>query len=252
MIRVATFDVWGTLLPMGRRVREALAEGIREALGRAGQRVAPQAIMEILDEVERVERIARADSFSFSTPMVLLVDALKRMRNRGIVVEQANPYALMESVALRVADADVEPDPDAVGVLESLKADGFRLGIVSNVFFWPSSATRAILKRAGLLNYFDAEVYADVMGYAKPNPRIFHFAVGLLTNGMAPDVAIHVGDRFGEDMLGAMLSRMVGVLINGGGAEGIREQIKCKAYTVSRLKYVVGVVDLVSGCGGLE
>ncbi len=247
-MRVATFDVWGTLLPMGKHIREALAEGIREALGKAAQRVGTPIIMEILDEVERIERIARADSFAFSTPMVLLVEVVKRMRNRGIGVDQANPYALMDSVAQHVAETDVEPDPDAVNVLETLKADGFRLGIVSNVFFWPSHATRAILKRAGLLNYFDAEVYADVMGYAKPNPRIFHFALDLLTNGMAPDLAIHVGDRFSEDLIGAMLSRMVGVLVDREGAEGIREQIRCRAYTASRLKYVVGIVDLVSGC----
>ncbi|WP_243678914.1 HAD hydrolase-like protein [Vulcanisaeta distributa] len=126
------------------------------------------------------------------------------------------------------------------------------IGVVSNVIFWSSTVSRKLLDKFGLSRFIDVQVYADEVGRAKPHPAIFERAYSLLTHGAEPDVAIHVGDGFKEDLLGAMLDDVIGVyidrtgvLISGGSPA---ELIRCRAYAVRKLKEVLLVPHLVSGC----
>ena len=80
------------------------------------------------------------------------------------------------------------PVPGAVETLERLAARA-RLAVVAN---WDQSLHEH-LARLGLDRFFDAVVTSAEAGAAKPDPAIFHLALGRL--GIEPARALHVGDE---------------------------------------------------------
>ncbi len=78
--------------------------------------------------------------------------------------------------------------PDVSGALENLRADGYRLGVVSNF----DRRLRTVLTDLGLTEFFEDIVISSEVGVDKPDPRIFRHA--LTRFGVAADEALHVGD----------------------------------------------------------
>ena len=102
--------------------------------------------------------------------------------------------------------------PEAQGALETLRGLGLRLAVVSN-----SNGTVArILDGLDLARWFDAIVDSGVVGFEKPDPRIFHHAASVL--GVQPAEAVHVGDLFSIDVLGARAAGVRAILIDPAGA----------------------------------
>ena len=62
---------------------------------------------------------------------------------------------------------------------------------------------------------------SGVVGISKPNPDIFRFA--LADAGVNPTEAVHVGDIYEADVLGARRAGMKGVLIDRDGSQGGRD-----------------------------
>lgn len=77
---------------------------------------------------------------------------------------------------------------DVLGCLATLKRSGYRLGIISN---WDAGLEN-LIRRLGLLPYFDVVVASAAVGYRKPNPAIFEMALELM--GVSASEAVHVGD----------------------------------------------------------
>lgn len=92
--------------------------------------------------------------------------------------------------------------PEVDYVLSTLKESGYIVGIVSNF----SHALPGICDELGLTDKVDFITYSDVVGYEKPLPHIFVNA--LERANVAPNEAIHVGDFYTADVLGA---RNVGI-----------------------------------------
>ena len=104
------------------------------------------------------------------------------------------------------------PVPEAPAVLETLRARGLRLAVVSN-----SNGTVADLLRAiGLAEHVDAIVDSGAVGVEKPDPRIFTHAATML--GVRPDEAVHVGDLYSVDVLGARAAGCRAILLDPVGA----------------------------------
>jgi REG-2-like HAD superfamily hydrolase len=92
--------------------------------------------------------------------------------------------------------------PDVVPVFERLKAEGYRLALVSN---WDSRLARLCFDM-GLDLYLDAILSSASIGLIKPDPHIFEVACARLD--VKPSRAVHVGDHYYADVLGA---RSVGI-----------------------------------------
>jgi len=84
--------------------------------------------------------------------------------------------------------AGSRPFPGVVATLEKLRADGSRLGVLTNK---PQELTDLLLKALDLTHFFDAIYGAGRMSYTKPDARIFHDVVRDV-GGSGP--AIMVGD----------------------------------------------------------
>ena len=94
------------------------------------------------------------------------------------------------------------PD-DLFPTLERLRADGLRLGIVTNGQVPIQEHTIAGL---GLTHAFDAILISDAEGIRKPDPEIFRRALARL--GVAAAEAAYVGDNPEADIAGARSAGM--------------------------------------------
>jgi len=87
--------------------------------------------------------------------------------------------------------------PEVDEVLGELRARGYLMGVVSN---WDSRLL-SICESLGITRQMEFILASAPAGVEKPDPRIFRMALSLA--GVAPERAIHVGDDYEADVLGA-------------------------------------------------
>jgi 5'-nucleotidase len=91
------------------------------------------------------------------------------------------------------------PLPGAMNLLNALKGK-VKLGIITNGFV---ELQEARLQRMGLKNHFDVLVISEQVGVAKPDPKIFDYALSLMGNPQREKVLM-VGDNPASDILGGV------------------------------------------------
>lgn len=101
--------------------------------------------------------------------------------------------------------------PDVAEVLIELRGRGYRLGIVSN---WDSRLI-TISMSLGLGSMTDFIIASAAAGMEKPDRRIFDLA--LTRAGTTAGRALHVGDDYEADILGARAAGVDAVLIDRDG-----------------------------------
>ncbi len=102
--------------------------------------------------------------------------------------------------------------PDVVPVFERLRAEGYRLALVSN---WDSRLVKLCFDM-GLDTYLDAVLSSASIGLIKPDPHIFEVACRRL--GVEPAAAVHVGDSYYADVLGSRTFGINPVMIDRFGS----------------------------------
>jgi len=107
-------------------------------------------------------------------------------------------------------------DPGTPPVLARLKSAGMLLGVVSN----SDGRVEQALAAAGLRDFFDVIVDSGLAGVEKPDPRIFRAALEAL--GVSPDEAIHIGDIYEVDVVGARAAGLQAALVDPDGRHGDR------------------------------
>ena len=101
--------------------------------------------------------------------------------------------------------------PEVWDVLPALKARGLVVGVVSN---WAWQLPE-LLDSLGLGTYLDFVAASARVGYDKPHPGIFHWA--LEQAGVPPEAVIHVGDHLDADVIGARRVGIAPVLVDRRG-----------------------------------
>jgi HAD superfamily hydrolase (TIGR01549 family) len=91
----------------------------------------------------------------------------------------------------------------------------FKLAIVSNSM---SGVPRLFLEKCDLIKYFDVVVISRDVGFRKPDPRIFNYALRELN--VKPSEAVHVGDLLREDIFGAKNVGMKAIWVCNGKSLG--------------------------------
>ena len=100
------------------------------------------------------------------------------------------------------------PLPGVVAALESLRAAGLKLVVVSN----SEGTLTALLERMDFARHFEAIVDSWVVGVTKPNPGIFQAALEKVDVG--PADAVMVGDSLKADIAGADAAGIRSALID--------------------------------------
>ena len=99
---------------------------------------------------------------------------------------------------------------DTVPTLEHLRDAGFKLAIVSN---WDTPLD-PLTERLGIAHYFDIIVASHdtrVLS-AKPDPHIFNYTLAAV--GVSAEEAVHVGDTYEADIIGARNAGIRPILID--------------------------------------
>ena len=120
----------------------------------------------------------------------------------GAEVTDENLVALRS--AFRRLDMWTRPAPGVSEGLSALRALGVKMAVVSNA----DGHVERILREIGVCQVgpgdgveVDAVIDSTLVGFAKPDPRIFKIALERL--GVDPGGAVHVGDIVGADVVGA-------------------------------------------------
>ncbi len=101
-------------------------------------------------------------------------------------------------------------EDDAIPTLETLKGNGYNLGIVSNA--GDDIDVKQLAQRFGITRYFDFILTSAICSYRKPHPRIFELA---LSNWYCPpSEAVMIGDNLDADVSGAQGVGLYGVWLN--------------------------------------
>jgi putative hydrolase of the HAD superfamily len=133
------------------------------------------------------------------------------------VLTSAASDADPETVRLQLAERFTDPSSyrvfdDVLPALRRLAEAGLVLALVSN---W-SDRLPPLLEALGLASWFDVLAVSQTVGAEKPDPTLFLHALDAL--GAAPEHAVHVGDRWENDVIGARAAGMAAWLLDRDGA----------------------------------
>jgi putative hydrolase of the HAD superfamily len=193
--RIVFFDVGDTLL----RAHPSWAAVYAGALAEHGIRVDSDALAAAL----AAEPWAATSQFEASEAAAY--EAIKAFDGR--VLARLGHHDLPDAVFRSLDAAFLRPKswhvfPDVVPGLRALREAGIRTGIISN---WTWRAPE-LLDGLGLGSLFDVVTISARVGWQKPEPALFRHA--LEAAGVEPADAVHVGDSFETDAVGA---RSVGI-----------------------------------------
>jgi len=102
-------------------------------------------------------------------------------------------------------------DPDARPLFEALRADGLRIGVLSNTI-WPRAWHEEFFARDGVLELIDGAVYTSEVPWTKPAPEAFRAAAEAV-GVHDPARCVFVGDRRFDDIWGAAQVGMRTILV---------------------------------------
>ncbi len=94
-----------------------------------------------------------------------------------------------------------ETDPEVGPLWEALRADGLKVGVLSNTI-WPRDWHEGLFRRDGVDHLIDGDVYTSEIPWTKPSERAF--AAAMAAVGVTdPARCVYVGDRLYDDVWGA-------------------------------------------------
>jgi putative hydrolase of the HAD superfamily len=193
MIRAVLFDWYDTLAHVN---GEAIVAGRRAMAERAG--VDPERMAELWRDTAQQRMLGALGDLD--EQITLLLRRLDRDPSPDLVRELAE-------LDVRSWQQAVTLYPDARPTLETLKAQGFMLGVLSNC----SHEAGAVIERAGLDHVFDALALSFRLGIAKPQPEIYHAALNMLA--VTPRETMFVADGAFGELDAARSLHIVAVLI---------------------------------------
>lgn len=228
--RAVFFDAGGTLL----RPHPSQGEVTQAVLAEAGLHVDRDRLAEAL-------RLVNAEVFGShgrSSPRWANEPAVRQVwleyyrslfRRLGLGWDDALAGRIYDRFGLAASWALYE---DALPAVRALDERGMRLGIISD---W-GTALVEIVHAIGLSAHVGFAVVSAYAGYAKPDREVFQAA--LSRAGVAADQAIHVGDHYVTDVLGARGAGIEPILIDRDGTLGFVDCV-----VVRTLTEVVDLID---------
>jgi putative hydrolase of the HAD superfamily len=231
-LRAAFFDAAGTLFTVNGSVGEIYARLARTY----GKEVA---VSDLETGFRRCFAAAPPMAFPGAPPEQLPVLEKQWWRNLvHNVFVPLGPFprfaAYFEALFACFARADAwRLYPETTETLAALRSRGLRLGIISNF----DSRLFGLLDGLGIAHFFDPVVISTHIGAAKPEAAIFLQA--LAHQGLQPDEALHVGDSYEADIVGARGAGLTPVLVDRRS----RNQTTDVTLKVRSLQELLAIVD---------
>lgn len=203
------FDLGSTLIYFEGNMNAVMAEALRQAtraLREMGYHVDEQVFPEAYNALIQTYYQKRNDTFLEFTAGYVLEEALRAGGVTGLP-EKDLLHALR--VLYSVTQDYWHVEQDAAPTLQTLRASGYRMGIISNAA--DDEDVQTLVDRANLRGYFDFILSSARAGFRKPRPEIFQQA--LAHWGARPNQAVMIGDIVSADVVGATNLGMASVWI---------------------------------------
>lgn len=210
MIKAISFDFYNTLVKFWPPLSEIQQAACREL----GLRVSKEAIdrgYSVADVYFNQENATRPLAIRSEEERLAFFGRYEQiiLENAGIPVSLDLANQVWE-MAMSVPK-DFIPFEDVIPSLSALRSTGYRLGVLSNL----RRDMDPLCESLGLAPYLDFYVNSMQAGAEKPHAPIFLAALKRMA--AAPEEAVHVGDQYCSDVLGARAVGMHSVLIDRGG-----------------------------------
>ncbi len=124
---------------------------------------------------------------------------------------------------------DLELFDDVLPTLNTLR-QRYTIGLLSNGNSYP--------ERCGLEGIFQFVVFSQDHGVEKPDPKLFHIAVGKA--GCARDQLLHIGDSLQNDIMGAINAGIKCVWLNRTRIENnLGVKVECEIHSLLELPEIL-------------
>lgn len=172
----------------------------------------------------------------------LLVDTAAWL---GAPRDKLDVGALMDAYRWSVVPGTV-PFPEVRGILSQLRADGLRLGMVTNSYL-PMRMRDAELRGHDLLEFFeDNHRYSAAdTGYLKPHVNAFQSSLDAA--GVKPSEAMFVGDSLTADIIGAKAVGMCAVWRMHDASSTQPDLSSRPDYIIRTLEEIPGLLKRLNG-----
>jgi HAD superfamily hydrolase (TIGR01509 family) len=201
-VDICFFDAGGVLVnPNWERVHRILSnQGLKASVARLAE--ADHPAKRLLDRSELVA--VTSDNSRMRRYFELVV------RGTGVPMTSSVCSALLDAIEREHAEHNLwqSVPADVSGTLATLRARGIKLAVVSN----SNGSIATLLASVGLAHHFDAIVDSGNEGVEKPSPRIFEIALERVCG--QPQRAVHVGDFYNIDVVGARAAGIEAVLLD--------------------------------------
>ncbi|MEO7745133.1 MAG: HAD family hydrolase [Actinomycetota bacterium] len=134
-------------------------------------------------------------------------------------------------------------DPQAPELLEALRDNGFKVGVLSNTI-WSRARHEQVFERDGVLHLIDGAVYSSEIAVTKPHPEAFRAAARAV--GAEPEQVAFVGDRPFEDVHGAQQAGMRAIFVPHSDIP-LDQQVSVDATPDATVQQLSDVLDVVTG-----
>ncbi len=210
-ITVVTIDFWNTLFDSagGAHRNTARLAAITEAVERSGALCESATI-----EASYKSIWAYFDHHWLTMQRTPTSDEMVReiCRRSGVQLDEESVRHVADTFSRGVLDHPPALLPGAREGLDVL-AGRARLALISDTAFSPGSVLRELMETSGIARYFDAYIFSDETGVAKPHPHAFQQA--LAPFHAQPHDAVHIGDIERTDIRGAKAVGMKAILYKG-------------------------------------
>ena len=130
------------------------------------------------------------------------------LTNLSLVPEYATRIKIEQIFVDSIFNLQLAPREESYSVLEHLKREGYKLGLIVNTLFSSGDAFREfVLINLGFQSIFDSMVFSNEVGFLKPHPLIFDVSMRELDIDN-PQEILHIGDNPTTDIVGAINANM--------------------------------------------
>lgn len=192
--KAVIFDFFGTLVPvLSLTGHKTVLRGMAERIGAPAEDFVQQWLATFSARVTGRYPSVRANIAAICETLSVPLD----------------PTFCEKAVALRYAYVrrSVVPRPSAIPTLQSLKAQGLKIGLITDC----SCELPEIWKETAFAAWFDATIFSSVVGIKKPNAAIYRLAAERL--GVSCADCVYVGDGGSNELTGAKAVGMRPVLL---------------------------------------
>jgi len=204
-ISAVTFDLWDTLIqehPGGaQRVAESRIDKVVRILGQTGFAHTEKEVHDAYDKSGMFLEMTwtkRRDLTVRDQVLFLLncIDAklVGRLKGQDLdAIEKVYSEGILDHLPRLL--------PGAKEALSSVKASGYRIGLISNTGRTPGSVLRLVMADMDILDQFDVTTFSNELLVRKPAETIFRRSLEDLR--VPPKAAVHIGDNPEQDVEGA-------------------------------------------------